>query len=814
MKDPIKRVQNTALKRRWRDCYNRLAGKSIHYNINRYNEVLHEIISQNLGHLSAKKLAQKMDGLKNRVFCGGELDEILTPVFALVNEASRRYLDLTPYTSQLVAALALHQGKLVEMATGEGKTLAAVFPAVLNALNGRGVHILTANDYLAQRDARWMGPIYQGLGLSVGYIQEGMSIRQRQEAYKMDVTYLTAREAGFDYLRDNTRTSTDQLVHRPFHFAIVDEADLILIDEARIPLVIAGEYEEQDIDLNALAGLVSTLQEGYHFIQDENWRNVALTDAGSDLIESRLHCGSLYDEKNIQLFSAVNVVLHAQCLLHRDTDYIVRNGRVELVDEITGRVADGRRWPNGIHQAVEAKEGVPQQREGRVLGSITLQHFLALYPKIAGMTATAAPAAEEFKTFYDLEVVVVPPHQASRRLDHGDRIFADLEAKNQALIEEICTVHASGRPILVGTASVQESEILADLLKSRGIRIQVLNAKDDRKEAEIIANAGMPGSVTISTNMAGRGTDIRLGGRDERLKKQVAESGGLYVIGTNRHESLRIDFQLRGRAGRQGDRGSSRFFISLEDYLMRRYGLKELLPSGWLPERQGGPLKEKILKREVNRVQRIIEDQNFQIRRTLWQYAKLVEAQRCLIQKHREAILREREPLVFLEKRWGDRYKYVLAAVGRTRLIEVEKLISLSVIDRHWSDYLHWISEVKDGIHLQRLGGLFPQEEFRKRIDREFWNLMDRIDEEIIRIFDRLPIKNGEFDLSESDLRRPTSTWTYLINDNPFGGFNLALLAHRFAGSAAALGVVSLLLSPLILAVVFLKKWLRRRKKK
>ncbi len=769
MKNRDKNNKKTTLRVKWLNWRNRLTGKTIEYDLSKYGGILQQINMLDFRQYTNTALAQELTVLKRSVLRGECCDAILPQVYALVNEAAQRQLTITPYSNQLVAGIALHQGKVVEMPTGEGKTLAAVFPAVLNALSGQGVHVLTANDYLGQRDADWMGPIYNLLGFSVGFVRQGMSIIERQQAYQKDITYLTAKEAGFDYLRDNIRFSSSELVHRPFHFAIVDEADLILIDEARVPMVIAGEYEEQTIDFYSIASLVRTLTAEDHFRKDDNWRNVSLTEEGINVLESQLLCGNLFAEENMPLLSAINLALHAENLLHRDIDYIVREGRVKLVDEITGRVADKRRWPNGIHQAVEAKENVPQQREGRVMGSITLQHFLSLYQKMAGMTATATPAAEELKTFYKLNVVVVPPHLPSRRYDHQDQLFAEHSTKYRSIVEEICLVHGSQRPILVGTASVKESEHLAGMLMAKGIEAQVLNAKDDRKEAAIIANAGKPGAVTISTNMAGRGTDIRLGGADEQQRRQVVELGGLYVIGTNRHESLRIDFQLRGRAGRQGDPGATRYFTSLEDFLMRRYGLKKLLPEGWFPADPQLPLRGKMLQREVDRVQRIVEDQNFQIRQTLWEYARLEEEQRKLVQRQRQDILLETDPLHFLKQHCAADVQKLLKVVGRQRLVEVEKIISLSIIDHHWSEYLEWFSEVKDGIHLQRLGGLFPLEEFRKKVDREFWKLFDHMDEEIIRLFQDLQIRNGDIDLAATSLRGPSSTWTYLINDNPFG---------------------------------------------
>ena len=485
---------------------------------------------------------------------------------------------MRPFDVQVLAAIAMHQGKLAEMQTGEGKTLAAVLPAYLNALTGQGVHVLTFNDYLARRDAQWMGPLYRFLGLTVGAVQQGMSPADRRRAYACDVTYVTAKEAGFDYLRDHLCMAPEDLVHRPFHYAIVDEADSILIDEARVPLVIAGSVEARRVDPYQAAELVRSLDARRDFETDEFARNVHFTDSGLDRLESQLRCGDLHAAENLDLLTELSMALHAQVLLRREVDYIVRDGQIELVDEFTGRVAENRRWPDGLQAAVEAKEGVPLRPQGTIRGSITLQHFLRLYPKVCGMTATAQAAAAEFEEFYELAVVVIPPNRPCVRVDAEDTVFTHKEAKYAVLVAEIAAARGRGQPVLVGTASVGESEHLAARLAKAGIECRVLNARNDEQEAAIVAQAAMAGAVTISTNMAGRGTDIKLGGDPPDEREPVVARGGLYVIGTNRHESRRIDDQLRGRAGRQGDPGQSRFFISLEDDLMERYGIGDLLP--------------------------------------------------------------------------------------------------------------------------------------------------------------------------------------------------------------------------------------------
>ncbi|OGD21138.1 MAG: accessory Sec system translocase SecA2, partial [Candidatus Aminicenantes bacterium RBG_13_59_9] len=521
----------------------------------RRERALHTASEAELGALSRK--------LRARVASEPHPERAAVEAFALVYEACCRTIELVPHDVQMVAGLAMLERRIAELPTGEGKTLAAVFPAYLQALTGRGVHILTFNDYLARRDAAWMGPIYRLLGLSVGFVQEGMSKPEKRSAYACDVSYATAKEAGFDFLRDQLANETDDLVHRPFHVALVDEADSILVDEARIPLVISGAAGEFNTDAERLAPLIRRLVPGRDYETDEEKRNVFPTDAGLEKLEQSLGCGDLYSSHNEQLLAAVHCALHAAVLLQRDVDYIVRNGRIEIVDEFTGRIMEKRHWPDGLQAAVEAKENLFHGSEGRILGSITLQHYFRLYPQLCGMTATALPSAAELEEFYGLSVAVIPPHRPCIRVDHPDVVFTHKKAKMRALIQEITDVHASGRPILVGTLSVRESEELAAALKESGVHCDVLNAKNDELEAKIIAEAGRLGAVIVSTNMAGRGTDIRLGGGNEAEREEVAALGGLYVIGTNRHESLRIDRQLRGRSGRQGDPGSSRFFISL-----------------------------------------------------------------------------------------------------------------------------------------------------------------------------------------------------------------------------------------------------------
>lgn len=486
---------------------------------------------------------------------GIPLDELLVDAYALVCEAAARALGLQPYDVQIMAAIALHERMLIEQHTGEGKTLSAVMPAYLNSLTGKGVHVLTFNDYLARRDALWMGPVYRFLGLTVNSVQAGMSLNEKRAAYRSDITYVTAKEAGFDYLRDTIALTESATVHRPFHYVIVDEADSLLLDEARVPLVISGESEVSHSDGMLYADLARQLLPGEHYDYDEFQRNVYLNDAGAAQVELLLGCGNLYDSRNSQLLTSLNCALHVETLLTKDIDYIVRDGAIELIEEYTGRVAENRFLPDGLQAALTAKEGLKWTAGGKILGTITIQHFISLYPEICGMTATACASALEFKDIYALQVVKIPPNRPNIRNDYPHRIYTHKEAKYQALVQVISSIHREGRPILIGTASVEESDMLAAELAAAGVPAQVLNAKNDAEEADIIARAGELGAVTVSTNMAGRGVDIRLGGGDPVQAEAVTRLGGLYVIGTHVNESVRIDNQLRGRSGRQGDQG-------------------------------------------------------------------------------------------------------------------------------------------------------------------------------------------------------------------------------------------------------------------
>jgi preprotein translocase subunit SecA len=753
----------------WRERLAQFRGIPVELDLRSYDQPLSEIntLSDDIARLSDAELGARAHWLREQARAGCGIEALEAPLFALAREASWRELGLRPFDVQIVAAIALGRGAVVEMQTGEGKTLSAVMPAALNALPGHGVHVLTFNDYLARRDAEWMGPIYRRLGLSVGFVQQGMTPDERRRAYLADVTYVTAKEAGFDHLRDLLARDVKELVHRPFHCAVVDEADSLLVDEARAPLVIAGSVGREGASAQRMAALVATLAPGVHFDTDEYGRDVELTEAGIERVERALGCGSLHDVANLAVLTELNCALHARALLRRDVDYLVRDGRIGIIDELTGRVVPDRHWPDGLQAALEAKEGLDRQADGRILGSMTLQHFLRGYPRLSGMTGTARTAAAELKEFYGLDVVVIPTHRSMIRIDHPDVLFTHHDAKERAVIDEIVRLHASGRPVLVGTLSVEESERLAERLGRAGVACQVLNARNDAAEALVVARAGSCGAVTISTNMAGRGTDIRLGGPDEAERDRVVRLGGLYVIGTNRHESQRIDLQLRGRAGRQGDPGESRFFVSLEDDLLVRYGIQGLLAGRFSTEKREQPIDHPIVLAEVARAQRIVEGQNLEIRRTLWRYAFVLEQQRRQVMERRQSILEEREePVVWLQR--PDLRGALASSVGEDAVRQAERAVTLHCIDRAWCDHLALAADLREGIHLVSLGGLDPLKRFTTDLTLAFHRIEETVDEAVLAALDLVSVSGGRLDLSAIDIKGPSSTWTYLVNDDPF----------------------------------------------
>ncbi|MDQ3498026.1 MAG: preprotein translocase subunit SecA, partial [Actinomycetota bacterium] len=583
--------------------------------------------------LSDSQLREKTDEFRERLATGETIDDLLPEAFAVVREVSRRTLGMRPFDEQVMGGIVLHEGKIAEMKTGEGKTLAATMPVYLNALEGKGVHVVTVNDYLARRDAGWMGEIYAFLGLEVGLVQESMNFDERKIAYHSDVTYGTNAQFGFDYLRDNIATSTDQLVQRELNFGIVDEVDSILVDEARTPLIISGMPETAADVYYRFAAIVPRLKSGEDYEVDEKKQQVAPTESGVEKVEMALGLENLYDDVNTNLVNHLNQALRAQTLFHKDDEYIVTDGQVYIVDEFTGRVLEGRRYSEGLHQAIEAKEGVEIREENQTVATITIQNFFRMYDKLSGMTGTAATEADEFMHTYKMEVVSIPTHEEMIRDDKDDLVYKTEKSKHKAVVEDISERNKKGQPVLVGTVSVDVSERLSALLNRRGIAHNVLNAKQHEREAEIIAEAGEQGAVTIATNMAGRGTDIKLG-------EGVAELGGLYVLGTERHEARRIDNQLRGRSGRQGDQGESRFHLSFEDELLRLFGGQRM--QGVI-ERIGleedVPIEAGMISNSVRRAQEQVESRNFQIRKRILEYDDVLNKQREVIYAIRRDIL-------------------------------------------------------------------------------------------------------------------------------------------------------------------------------
>jgi preprotein translocase subunit SecA len=644
----------------------------------------------------------------------GQEAQTAAETMAAAAVAAERLLGLDMFDVQLQGSLGLADGKIAEMQTGEGKTLAAV-PAILwYAKAGKGIHVMTVNDYLARRDAKWMGPIYAFFGVSVGCIQQSMTSDERKAAYLRDVTYASANEIGFDFLRDQIAMYPEQQVHRSFAAVLIDEADSILIDEARIPLVLAGGESGDSALVYRVDQVTRHLRRGVHYVLDKYGRSASLTDAGIHAVERAFGCQNLFAEGNLRLFTAIQDSLHAHGLLRRNVDYLVKNGAIESVDEFKGRIVPDRRWPAGLHSAIEAKEGVAAKAQGKILGSITVQNLLALYPQVCGMTGTAATQLEEFRNFYGLDVEVIATNRPVIRVDLPDKVFKTKKEKEQAALGEILSVHQSGRPVLIGTASVEESERLSGSLA--GIAHQVLNARNEEEEAGIIARAGDLGAVTISTNMAGRGVDIRLG-------TGVAELGGLHVMGVNRNESRRIDNQLRGRAGRQGDPGSSQFFVSLRDDLLVKYGVDQLSS----PD-------------AAATIQRRIEDQNLQIRQFLRKYESVVEGQRQAVQQRRQGILTG---------------AIVCAS-------ELERLVSLATIDDLWSEHLAGVSGLREATQWTSWANHDPLHEYLKDIDEMFQGMQAAIAEEI-------PKRLAEAEGSGLDPAQRGATWTYLTTDMPFG---------------------------------------------
>ncbi|QHT71514.1 accessory Sec system translocase SecA2 [Rhodocytophaga rosea] len=720
--------------------FQRLKSSNITDNLLPYQEQFNQILAQTnqLSLQSDAELQALALSLKSKAKLAPSVDTYLVDLYALVIQAFIRTLSITPYAVQILAAIALSQRTVIEMQTGEGKTLVAVFPACLQAMSGKGVHVLTFNDYLARRDAMWTLPVYTFLGLSVGYIEEEHTLEEKRRAYHCEVTYTTAKQVGFDYLRSCMAYTLDEIVIRELHCAIVDEADALLIDEARNPLVLAANLEVAAIDLTQVARFVTHLQEQRDYLTDEYARNVYLTEWGSTQAEHYFRLQNLYDSEQHPLLTAINLALQAKALLHRDIDYIIEGDQIKLIDECTGRVVEDRKWPNGLQSAVEAKEGLPIQSEGRILNSISLQHLMACYEKVSGMTGTARQAAEEFAKTYGLGVTVIPTHKPYQRKDHPDRVYTHKTAKLQAILQEVDTIHRRGRPILIGTLTVRESEELQAHLQQHGITCTVLNARHHEREAAIIEKAGMLSAVTIATNMAGRGTDIRLGGKEAIDRERIIALGGLHIIGTNRHESNRIDKQLKGRAGRQGDPGSTQFIISMEDDLMVKYNLKSLLPARYQQIRQEQALENTTVSKSIDQAQRIIEGQLHEMRQTLYRYSSFIET-------HRKIFLTQRQYVLFSND---------------NNLSPLQQGYILYQYDRLWSEYLTDIASIREGIFWERMAGREPLTEFYKKSDVLFQDLLSLLETTLTQMHT----------LPDEDLKikRPSATWTYIVSDNPF----------------------------------------------
>ena len=801
--------------------------------------------------LSDAELAAKTIDFKQRLSQGATLDDLLIEAFAVCREAGRRVLNMRHFDVQLIGGVTLHRGHIAEMKTGEGKTLVATLPSYLNGLAGEGVHIVTVNDYLARRDSEWMGRIHRFLGLNVGTIVHDLDEQERREAYAADITYGTNNEFGFDYLRDNMKFRLDDCVQRSFNFAIVDEVDSILIDEARTPLIIAGPSEESTDKYYRVNRIIPNLERGEviegkepgnstttgDFTVDEKHRSVALTEQGVLKVEKLLDSGNLYDAANIELNHHVQQSLRAQILYQRDRDYVVQDGQVIIVDEFTGRLMPGRRWSDGLHQAVEAKESVKIERETQTLASITFQNFFRMYKKLSGMTGTADTEAAEFGNIYKLDVTVIPTNKAMIRTEYSDIVYRTEDEKFRNAAKEIKVLHEKGQPVLVGTISVEKSERLSGILKKMGVRHEVLNAKNHEREAHIVAQAGRKGAVTVSTNMAGRGTDILLGGNvdfllDDRLRttgksvemiptaeleglketirkeveaerQEVIAAGGLHILGTERHESRRIDNQLRGRAGRQGDPGSSRFYLSLQDDLLRIFGgerMQNLMLR--LGMEEDVPIESGLITKRIAAAQKAVEAQHFASRKHVLEYDDVMNKQRQAVYSMRRQLLEgvtQKERILeivrgivgsfvdqfcpegarndqydltgvqtsilnqfgakveidelsnksraeveeYLNELMTERYEEKERVIGSENLRQAEQIIMLNVVDNQWKDHLLSMDHLKEGIGLRGYGQKDPLIEYKKESFTMFQDMMDRIEDETIRFLYFMRIELG-----------------------------------------------------------------------
>ena len=731
------------------------------------NKIVDEIekLEDTISKLNDEELKEKTIEFKKRLKEGETLDDILIEAFAVAREASKRVLGMRQYRVQLMGGIVLHQGKIAEMRTGEGKTLVGVAPVYLNALSGDGVHVVTVNDYLAKRDKELMEPIYSFLGLTCGVIIDGQEPQERKEQYQCDITYGTNNEFGFDYLRDNMAVSKEDTVQRKLNFAIVDEVDSILIDEARTPLIISGQMELDEKDYQLANVFVKFLLDNDYEI-DEKEKTISLTESGIKRAEHFYKVSNLVDEENIQLYHHIKQALHAFYIMEIDKDYVVKDGAVEIVDEFTGRVMEGRRFSEGLHQAIEAKEGVEIKNESKTLATVTYQNYFRMYKKLSGMTGTAKTEEQEFMSTYNLPVIQIPTNKPVIRKDLNDKLYKTEKAKFLEILRVIETIHLTGQPILVGTASIEKSEILSCLLHKKGLKHQLLNAKNDEEEAQIVSKAGKLNAITIATNMAGRGTDISLGGGDKEEEKKVKELGGLYVIGTERHENRRIDNQLRGRSGRQGNPGTSRFYVSLEDEIMRLYGSTK---GKKLAEKldDNAEITDKKLLKDIETAQKALEGKNFGIRKNVLQYDDVINKQRELIYKDRRKVLNGEDVLeemkgmmkiaikeavdtyinkndiqgfieyinrLFKINRFGlaldlenkkekqiiehtievveKAYEINEENLGREYLRNIERQVLLQVVDKYWIEHIDEIDQLKKCIGLAAIGQKDPVKEF------------------------------------------------------------------------------------------------------
>ncbi len=712
-----------------------------------------------------------------------ELDDLaesrdIPQFLAIAREAAERNTDLRPFDVQLLGALRMLAGDVIEMATGEGKTLSGAIAAAGYALAGRNVHVITINDYLARRDAEWMGPLLEAMGLTVGWVAAESTADERREAYKCDVTYASVNEVGFDVLRDQLVTDVDDLVSPNPDVALIDEADSVLVDEALVPLVLAGTTHRETPKLEIIR-LVGELTAGRDYDTDEDSRNVHLTEAGAQKVEAKLGGIDLYSEEHVgTTLTEVNVALHAHVLLHRDVHYIVRDDAVHLINASRGRIAQLQRWPDGLQAAVEAKEGIETTETGEVLDTITVQALINRYPTVCGMTGTALAAGEQLRQFYKLGVSPIPPNTPNIREDEADRVYITAAAKNDAIVEHIAEVHETGQPVLIGTRDVAESEELHEKLVKAGVPAVVLNAKNDAEEAAIIAEAGKLGAVTVSTQMAGRGTDIRLGGSDvadhSAEKKKVAELGGLHVIGTGRHHTERLDNQLRGRAGRQGDPGSSVFFSSAEDDVVTAN-----LDPGKLPTEtdDDGRILSPKAAGLLDHAQRVAEGKLLDVHAMTWRYNELIAQQRAIIVERRDTLLRTPTAREELEERSPKRYEELSEELSEEQLERICRLIMLYHLDRGWADHLAYLADIRESIHLRALGRQNPLDEFHRMAVDAFASLAADAIEAAQQTFETANVLDEEPGLDLSKLARPTSTWTYMVHDNPLADDTLSALS-------------------------------------